>query len=176
MIAVTLSPADLRIGQFVADYRKGSARAKGMQHRHGATEATCGMDKELSGVLGEIATAKWLNVHWPDFGMTPGQIDCGVCEVRSASRSSDCLILHDDVKKDGPKLHLPFVLAIVQPPLVILRGWLIGHDGIRLKYFSDPSRKNRWAYFVPPKDLRPMPELWSYLGLVAPVEVEPADA
>lgn len=158
MIDVTLSWQEVRIAAEVAAVRRASAIKNGRNHRHGALALT--LDDELNGVLGEIACCKWLGVWWPNFGLVPGDIDCGVCEVRAVDQFDKRLILHPDDKG-----HLPWVLAVVeQPPLVRLKGWIIGDDGKQDKYWSDPTGRERWAYFVHAVDLRPMEELPAFLA------------
>lgn len=159
MIEVTLAWAEVRIAAEVAAVRRASALKSGRNHRHGATDADLSLDLEFNGVLGEIACCKWLGVYWPDFGLTPGTVDCGVCEVRAVDRPSKRLTLHD-----SDKANLPHVLAIISgPALVTLRGWIMGRDGKNGKYWSDPQGTKRFAYFVANEDLRPMDELRALL-------------
>jgi hypothetical protein len=158
MIEVLLSWPEVRIGAEVAAVRRASALKNGRNHRHGAVDLS--LDDELNGVLGEIATCKFLGVYWPDFGLTPGLVDCGVCEVRAVDHFDKRLILHPD-----DAAGVPWVLAIVtKPPLVTLRGWIMGGAGKQDKYWSDPTGRERWAYFVHAVDLKPMAELPTFLA------------
>ena len=103
----------------------------------------------VRGYMGEIAVAKTFNLGWFDHTRL-GRVDVGdLIEVRSIDRPDYSLILHDKPKDPD---DTPFVLADVSAlPRVRLVGWMCASDGRAAvnNEKTDPTGRNRWAYFVP---------------------------
>lgn len=97
----------------------------------------------IEGAMAECALAKFLNVYWEGKGKFNG-VDVGDVDVRSTRYDNGKLIIHpsDD---DNRKYYL---LTGIDGNYIV-RGWIWGRDAKNQMYWSDPSGKNRPAYFVP---------------------------
>jgi hypothetical protein len=119
----------------------------------GATAFDC-WGYHIGGAMGEMAVAKWLNVFWSGkLGiLTPG--DVGDFEVRTRSGDWHDLIIYEKDLSNSKFIHVTghkFVYTI--------HGWIYGHEGQKKEYWSDPTKKNRWAFFVPQANLRDLDTL-----------------
>ena len=147
---VELSEPEMLIGGLEAVIRrtknviKASQRASGAQHMYGATDDDV---KELNSTWAEMAVARHFNLYWTGI-IEMNRIDVGdMIEVRSASRDTDSLILHDNDVDD-----LPYVLVLARPPRFKLVGWKLGRDGKQDKYWRVDGVRHP-AYFVPQSHL-----------------------
>jgi hypothetical protein len=112
------------------------------------------LEEEIVGACGEKAFAAYLGQYFVPSVNTFHEIpDVGEVEVRSTTREDGCLIVRDNDHDDRP-----FVLAIVTPPMVELKGWMRGCDAKSDRYKRNPNG-HREAWFVPQCDLIPMEEL-----------------
>ena len=106
------------------------------------------------GTFGEFAAASYFGLEWTG-AYERGRIDVGDCmEVRAIGKPWLKLIVHP---ADLP--ILPCVLVHVDLPHCVLKGWDWGTAIQRPRFWCDPSRKDRWAFFYPQKLLRPIGEL-----------------
>lgn len=155
-MTVRLSLSEIQIAYAVAGQRAVYNMKVGAQHRHGASQGLDSDVLDIIGCRGEMAVAKALNLFWSGAVGNYSAADVGgFVEVRSAMQPGHSLILHPDDRDEAP-----FVLCYVtRKPEIELLGWLWGRDGKAQRYWSDPSGKNRPAFFVPQRELRPMPEL-----------------
>lgn len=154
-LSVVLTKYEIELAMFVANQRQGMNVENGAAHRHGADPAD-GMRLHREGCLGELAVAKALNLFWSGAIGDYGAIDVGnMVEVRAKNRPDHRLILHEDDTDDFPWVSVDVGSA----PNISLRGWVMGRDGKRSEWWADPARSNRWAYWVPNVELRPMREL-----------------
>lgn len=123
------------------------------QRGHLASEDADGWGCHIEGACGELAVAKCLNKFWS------GQIgdikagDVGDVEVRTTVADNNRLIIHP-----GDPDHRPFILVIGKPRTYRIAGWIMGRDGKRPEYWTDP-KTGRPAFFVPQAALRPIAEL-----------------
>lgn len=155
---ITLSWAEMQIAYMIAGQRRIMNMKKKLPGKYGAPETEGSEELDLVAARGEMAVAKALNLYWTGTVGDYGAVDVGgLVEVRSRTKNWHSLILHPDDKDE-----LPFVLADVSnPPQVRLAGWVYAKDGKQEKFWSDPSGKNRPAYFIEQKHLRSMDELVS---------------
>jgi hypothetical protein len=162
---VQLTWGEIDLAGYVAVERQRAAIQQRMRSGYGLVEEGLGLDAQWQGCIGEVAVCKHLGCDWD--AVSFGVVDAGVAEVRSIDRRGCRLILHEK-GKDFERQHLPFVLALVERdrlPEVDLVGWVIGTKGMQEEYWEDPTRKGRWAFFVPPGLLEPVERLRPYLGI-----------
>lgn len=119
---------------------------------HGATLEN-GWNLDVEGAAGEMAFAKWRNNYWSGNMGNLKADDVGRYQVRTAGSHHFCLIIHEKDPNDRA-----FILVTGLAPHFVIRGWMWGRDAKQHIYWSDPAG-GRPAYFIPQKDLRPMPEL-----------------
>ena len=153
---VTLSWAEMQVAHLIGGQRTIMNMRKKLPGRYGAPEKEGSEELNLIGTRGEMAVAKALNLYWSGTVGDYGAADVGGCvEVRAITKSFHSLILHPQDKDD-----FPFVLAdLSDQPKVRLAGWIYGKDGKQEKFWSDPSGKNRSAFFIDQSNLRKMEEL-----------------
>lgn len=158
---VTLSWAEMQLAYMVAGQRRIMNMKKKLPGKYGAPEREGSEELDLVAARGEMAVAKALNLYWTGTVGDYGAVDVGgLVEVRSRTKDWHSLILHPSDRDD-----LPFVLADVSdPPRVRLAGWIYAKDGKQDKFWSDPSGKNRPAFFIEQKHLRPLEELVKIVG------------
>ena len=107
---------------------------------------------DVIGARGEMGAAKGLGLYWS--GLDRTKTDIFGAEVRAKDKRNNRMILHDSDPDE-----LPFISAFCDPNdprRVELLGWMYAEDGKDKTYWSDPSGRNRPAYFVPNEDLAPM--------------------
>jgi hypothetical protein len=106
---------------------------------------------DFIGCMGEVATARHLNLFWSGTVDEFKRKDVGdLVEVRAITDASHSLLLHP---KDGDAV--PFVLALVQLPRVVLLGWAFAVAGKEQRYWRE-LRRGRPCYAAPQSILRPM--------------------
>lgn len=114
----------------------------------------------VEGGVAEYAVAKGLNLFWSGVVGTPLQLrgDVGQLQVRSTALKTGRLILH-------PKDHDEdtFVFVIGQDCEFRIQGWILAEDAKQSRWWSDPSGKDRPAFFVPRDELRDIRELTQML-------------
>lgn len=110
-------------------------------------------DEDINGACAEMAVAKALDIFWTPSINTFKAPDVGPYQVRSTTLDNGCLILRAG---DSPTEVFIFVTGIA--PDFILRGWLMGSEGMREEHERDPHGHGK-AWFVPQNFLAPMDEL-----------------
>jgi hypothetical protein len=140
----------------VAAQRRIMNMKKGLGAKYGAPEGEGSEELDIIAARGEMAVAKGLNLYWSGTVGDYGAIDVGgMVDVRTRTKHWHSLILHPADKDD-----LPFVLVDASnPPNMRLVGWMYAKDGKDQKFWDDPSKKNRPAFFIPQEALRPIEEL-----------------
>ena len=73
-------------------------------------------------------------------------------QVRSTRGPTNRLIVHKTDHDDKR-----YILVRADLPRFVLVGWILGRDAKRDEWWTDPTGKGRWAYFVPASALHPMP-------------------
>jgi hypothetical protein len=123
--------------------------------RYGAPEGEGSFEVHWIGCVGEKATAIYTGLYWDGSIGDLGAVDVGGrIQVRARSKAYYELMLHPD---DADTL--PFVLVLIHKlPVVILRGWVFGSEGKQDRFWMEYV-KDRPAYFVPHKTMRPMVDL-----------------
>lgn len=153
---VTLTWAEMMLAYGVAAQRRIMNMKNGIAGKYGAPEGDGSEELDIVSTRGEMAVAKGLNLFWSGSVGDYGAVDVGgLVEVRTRTKNWHSLIVHPNDKDD-----MPFVLVDASnTPNMRLVGWLYGRDGKNERFWDDPSRKNRPAYFIPQESLRPMSEL-----------------
>lgn len=162
-IEVLLTKPELRIARVVADGREEGAQAHGWKHTAHGEGIVNGYVSHYLGARGEMALAKALNIYWSG---TVGQLGCrdvGPFQVRASDKFTSRLILHPN----DCDAHVFFlVTGTSQEPatdLFVIHGWLNASEGKKDEYWCDPTKEDRWAYFVDQNILdkpRAISEFW----------------
>lgn len=153
---VTLTWPEMMTAYHVASQRRIMNMRKGLAGRYGAPEGEGSEELDIISTRGEMAVAKGLNLYWSGSVGDYKAVDVGgIVEVRTRTQNWHSLIVHP-----GDHDWAPYVLvdASTQPNFRIA-GWIYGADGKDEKYWADPSKKNRPAFFIKQEYLRPMDEL-----------------
>lgn len=167
---VSLTASEIKLALEVFGQRCAMNIDVGAKHKYGSEQNTHNEALDIIGTRGELAVAKCLNLYWSGSVGNYKAIDVGgLIEVRAVDDPSKRLMIHEE-DKDTP----PFVLAVqIKPTLWRLVGWMYGWEAKNPKYWSDPSGKNRPAFFVETADLHPMSDLVKLYGFHASEEPEP---
>lgn len=168
---VTLTWAEMMTAYHIASQRRIMNMRKKLPGRYGAPEQDGSEELDIISTRGEMAVAKGLNLYWSGSVGDYGAVDVGgLVEVRTRTKDWHSLIVHP-----GDRDWSPYVLVDAsQTPDMRLVGWVFGRDGKDERFWADPSKKNRPAYFIEQKELRPMSELVSLLkqGKITPDDRE----
>jgi len=151
IIKITLTEFEMELAALVGTRRQIQNIFGGRKDAYGA-DYEDGWTSHIEGAAGEIAVAKWGDKFWNGNIGDLKADDVGSWQVRTTTWQNGCLILHPDKDADDKVFFLATGLA----PTFFLRGWLRARDGKKEEYWSDPQRRNRWAFFVPQSKLRPM--------------------
>ena len=149
---ISLTPYEMMTAAQVGVMRQVQNLKNGRQDAYGATTFK-GWQMHIEGAMGECAVAKALGLYWNGSIGNLSAADVGCIEVRTRSRHSYDLILHDRDNDDAF-----FILVTGANGRYKLRGYIRGHRGKDRKYWSDPAG-GRPAYFVPQKELCDMDTL-----------------
>lgn len=151
---VKLTYSEILLGIHIAGQMQVQNWMQGRQARYGAVKDFGGaLGIAATGVLGEMAVAKALDLFWMgnvgQHGITDVGGDNGV-DVRTRTQLNHNLILHQ--ADDDNKI---FVGAIVHDPTEVrLIGWCYGHEGKRPEHWQ--TFTGRPCYFVPNDKLNPV--------------------
>ena len=158
---VTLTHHEIDLANYVAKLRDINGRAaRADNNKYG--NAAPSLPLHLLGCLGELATAKGLNIYWSGAGTSYQQeSDVGFIQVRTTTHLNGRLLIRpDETKRDT--INHPWVL-VIQHDIAhyTLPGWIIGIDGVKNEYLDNPNKRGP-AYFIPQgalRDLRQLEEL-----------------
>jgi len=114
---------------------------KEASHAHGADEETS-WQMHIVGAIGEKVLAKHKNLYWSKGKVR--DLDVGPYQVRAAVEHYKRLILHPTDED-----HHRFYFVTGSGREYRIRGWIQCGDGKRQEYWQDPTKKNRYAFFVP---------------------------
>lgn len=111
------------------------------------------VSEEVVGACGEMAVCKAMNRFFsPSVNTFHGTPDVGGrTEVRATARPDGSLIVRDN---DSDERW--FVLVTGEPPLMVVRGGILGRDAKQDGWLRDPHG-HRKAWFVPQTALTPPP-------------------
>lgn len=143
---VHLTPTEIMMAGHVGMMRQVMNIKKGAEHRYGAKDDQS-WQYHIEGALGEYALAKYLNVNWAGVGVVRGP-DVGVVDVRTTASHNNRLMVHPDDKDDRQ-----YWLVTGLNGKYRIRGWIWGRDGKQEKWWDDPTKKDRWAFFIPIAEL-----------------------
>ncbi len=144
---ITLSKTEFFIGVQYGIMRQMHNLGNGLKDAYGA-ETMDGWGVHIEGACAEMVLAKALGCFYngnmgdlkaSDVNMPDLRIEC-----RSTSYNTGRLILHEKDSDDAL-----FFLLTGKAPTFEIRGFIKGSDGKQQKYWSDPSGKERHAFFVP---------------------------
>ncbi len=143
-IEIQLTPQEILQGAFVGIMRQVQNLKNKNKPAYGAGKKK-DWQLHIEGALGEMALGRHLNLFWSK-GVLRGD-DVGIMQVRTRSRHSYDLIIHDRDKDDKK-----FWLLTGLNGCYWVRGWIMGADAKNQKYWLDPAG-GRPAYFVPAGEL-----------------------
>ena len=143
---VKLTFSEIQMAGLVGMQRHIQNLKRNTKPAHGAIDAF-DWQMNIEGALAECALAKHFKLFWSK-GET-GDGDVGDFQVRSSRNPNSNLIIH-------PKDHddKKYYLLTGGNGEYIIRGYIYGIEGKAKAYWSDPTGKNRHAYFVPQSDLK----------------------
>lgn len=157
---IQLTWPEMMTAYHVASQRRIMNMKKGLAGRYGAPEKDGSEELDIISTRGEMAVAKFLNLYWSGSVGDYGAVDVGgLVEVRTRTKDWHSLIIHPEDRDWAPYV---LVDSSMTPQFRIV-GWIYGCDGKQEKYWSDPAKANRHAYFVTQEDLRDVSELKSLL-------------
>jgi len=143
----------MRLGAEMGITRQIRNLMKGRPNAYGCAPDV-GWQVHIEGCCGELAVAKYLDRYWNGNFEDLKADDVGQYQVRTRSNHGWDLILHDRDLDDRI-----FILITGMAPQYVIRGWIRAGDGKKKEFWSDPSGKNRPAYFVPQDCLNPISDL-----------------
>jgi len=147
-LTVTLTREELLLAAFHAIMRSISNTFAGTIAKLGNRWMLDGLANEIVGAIGEMGVAKALNVFFPA-GFR--QTDAYFYEVRATTRKDGSLIV-----RESDSSAKTYVLALVDPPKVIIAGCIYGADAKQQRFWRAPNGLPG-AYFVPQRALKPLP-------------------
>ena len=148
---IELTTAEVQMATIIGVQRQ-IEDIKWENHGKYKSERHLAWQRHIEGALAECALAKFLNVYWSKG--KHDQPDVGKVDVRTTHHENGKLTLHKE-DKDDRKYYLLTGLN----GKYMIRGWLLGKAGKQEKFWSDPTGKDRWAYFVPQEFLNKVDEL-----------------
>lgn len=149
----TLDTKEMLIAAQVGVIRQIENTKKARVPAHGQ-EPDRNYQDHIIGAMGEMVVAKALNLWWQ--GMFVFRGPDVVVQVRTADGLRKRLILHPSDKDDEIFVHVRTDgLGYFE-----LVGWIKAKDGKRPEYWSDPTKKNRHAFFVPNDKLNDMDSIF----------------
>jgi len=151
-IRVELNSSEYLQAMHVGIMRACQDRKDGRRHAYGARPEDA-ETYDIRGAVGEAVVAKHLGVFWLGVGVFGGD-DVGPHQVRATAWREGTLRLHPKDRDDAA-----YISVYVCEGAGVIHGWMYGHEGKQDRYWSDPTGKNRPAFFVPASDLHPIEEL-----------------
>ena len=156
MIEITLTWSQCEQAATAGIHRRLIALRDARPARYGFKEDdTWGSDIESCGA--ELAVAFFLGIYWTPWERRPSNVTADVgrdIQVRRRSRRGWNLLLHPG----DPDNHR-FVLVYGELPTFVLAGWTTGYEGKVDRYWGDPYKTTRPAFWVPQDELRDPEEL-----------------
>ena len=154
MADVTLSYAEVTLAAHVGVMRRISAIKRGRKGNYDCVNERDGWTWDIRGAIAECAVAKHTGTYW--FGKIDdlSHGDVGDLEVRSTVWPTGHLLIHPEDPDDKK-----FILVLENNlPVCTLAGWIYGHEGKDDTYWTTKKiqGKDRSAFFVPQKSLRPV--------------------
>jgi hypothetical protein len=148
MAYVKLSPTELLHGGLAGTTIQVRAIKRGGKHEWGMSEENA-WHAHIEGVLGELALAKWQGVYWSLTTFAKrNDGDVGKDEVRTTHHENGRLIMHPEDSDDRKYWLVTGSMGEYQ-----IRGWLYGRDGKQERWWADPAKNRRPAYWVPQEEL-----------------------
>ncbi len=147
---IKLTWYEVRYASMVGLWRQVAAWEENRKERFGAYEdAQNRWISHLEGACAEMAFAKLAGIYWDASVNTFSAPDVGLIQVRLRAARDPRLIIRD---KDDD--HEAFVLMTGVAPSFVAQGWIMGAEGKKAEWRSDPGGRGAPAYFVPATALR----------------------
>jgi len=142
MSKIELLPFEILLGAQAGVMRQVENLKMGRKDAFGATEDTP-WQMHVEGCLVEMALGKYLGVYWSGKGKLRAP-DVGEVDVRGTPLLHGRLMIH----KEDPNDRI-FWLVCGRNGSYEVKGWIKGIDAKEDKWWSDPTKTKRFAYFVP---------------------------
>jgi hypothetical protein len=147
---VILNPKEARMAALSAvDRVVESLIELNRRETYGSARNTTVWSRHIEGAMGEYAVSKVTGRHWPGAGIVFDQNIPKDTGVSTTAYENGRLIVHPE----SPD-NCAFWLVTGCIGVYTIRGWIRGWEAKQKKYWSDPSHKDRPAYFVPVEALR----------------------
>lgn len=143
---IVLTPAEMLVAAQVGIQRQVQNLKHNVQAAYGARREH-DWQLNIEGALGEMALAKYLGIYWDGKGEMR-EPDVGNVDVRTTPKPNNRLILHPKDPDDRV-----FYLLTGYNGQYVVRGSILGKDGKKQEYWTDP-KTGRPAYFVPQEALK----------------------
>lgn len=153
---VGLSEDDVQYGVRIGKMRQANNVSNGRSDAHGFRGN--GEALHVAGSLAELAVARHLDLPWSEYVEDPFSLEADVGEslqIRSTSHRSGRLIVHQG---DPDEAVFILVIALAEDQYGIAGG-IRGRRAKDPAWWTDPTGKNRPAFFVPQTALRPLDPL-----------------
>lgn len=142
MVVIKLSPGDVAFATNEASARFNYNRAKGNDASKGAAPTWVEqVAREISGCLGEIAVARWLNMFPFSLFSERKQGDVGEFEVRTTAYATGKLLI---VADDNPERKY-LLVTLPTHYTANIHGWMYGYEAQDPKYFDEKMRSPVYA-------------------------------
>lgn len=148
---VVLSWHEVAMASEIGRLRQLESLKAGRIDRHGFSGS--GWNVHIEGACGELAAAKYLDMHWDGSIDTFKEPDLPLIQVRTRSRHDYELLVRPE--DDDAAIWL---LVTGNCPSYWLRGWAMGQECKREEWLREHGQRPR-AHFVPTSALRPIRHL-----------------
>lgn len=150
MWKIFLDEYDIKLCMFVAQQRDKFAKDRGFKPYNQDQLSTA--QDNLYGAARECAAGKLLKIYWHhNIGITQDYDLFPDLQVRGTEHPRGRLLVR---QRDKDTDRFIFVTRVARE--FELRGWIFGGEAKKEEWWADPTKKNRFAYFVPHDALRPM--------------------
>lgn len=147
-VEIQLSESEIQQGSFVGMQRSNYVIQQRLRQQKGYKDP---WENSIEGALAEMAFARAMNLYWDGklYDLTKG--DVGFWEIRQTKHLEGKLRIKPSDNSDAP-----FVLVTGECGHYFVRGWIYGFEGKQDKYWQDIAKQNRFSFWVPQSDLRPI--------------------
>lgn len=149
MNQVTLTPSEVMIAATTGVMRRIASFQKKLKNNHGL-ESGHDWQYDICGAMAEMAFAKWKNLYWSSSVWSMKQPDVGGVQIRSCQSHFGNLILR---KGDNPD-HTYWLVTGCETTPFIIKGYILGRDGMVDKWWSAPDPKRGGCWLVPAEELK----------------------
>ena len=144
---ILLRLSEIMMAAHVGMMRQGMKIRQGIEHKYGGHQNRS-WQYHLEGAIGEYVLSKYLNVHWEGAGVARAPDVGGTVDARTTAGDNNRLTIHKEDEDDRQYWLITGLNGRYR-----VRGWILGCDGKKEKYWEDPTHEKRPAFFIPTKDL-----------------------